>query len=116
MTDDEKNIRLRMPENYQARKAKPKRVKVKQDTKLTPLRAMERLLWVFEKELKRISMKAIPLPPIRELEKKNALKRPVMAAVTSTISSNFPDPYFSSSSGPTSSMMVIFPEKCAQLW
>ena len=65
--------------------------------------SLERIL---EKELRRISIKAIPLPPIRDVEKKKAFKKAVVKAVMHIITKRCPEPTFSSSSGPTSRIMV----------
>lgn len=70
--------------------------------------------FIFENEPKSINMKAIPLPPIREFEKKKAFKNAVVMAVIRIISKSLPEPYFSSRSGPTSSIIIKFPIRCDQ--
>lgn len=69
---------------------------------------------MFENELRRISINAIPLPPMRDVENKSAFKKAVATAVMHIIVRRFLEPNFSSSSGPTSSMMVRLPIKCDQ--
>lgn len=64
---------------------------------------------IFENELNKISIKAIPLPPISEFENKTAFSNAVDIAVTKIISESLPELYFSSSKGPRRRMTIIFP-------
>lgn len=62
-------------------------------------------------EAKTMSIKAIPLAPSREEDKKQAFITPVTAAVTVIIKAVIAEPYFSSMSGPKSSINVRFPSR-----
>ena len=64
---------------------------------------------IFEKELSKISMNAIPLPPMIDVENKNEFNKPVAIAVIKIISKSLPDLYFSSSKGPTRRIIIRLP-------
>ena len=67
------------------------------------------------KELSSISMKTIPLAPIRALLNNSTLRIPVARAVTRSISRMAPERCFSSSTGPISSTKEKLEIRCSQL-
>ena len=61
-----------------------------------------------------ISIKAIPLAPIKELFIKHTLITPVTKAVTAIISKTGREPYLSSISGPKRRIKARFPKRLFQ--
>ncbi len=59
-------------------------------------------------------MNTIPLAPIRPVDMKSTLMRPVTRAVTAIINSSGFDPYFSSRIGPSSNTKARFPMRWLQ--
>lgn len=58
------------------------------------------------RDAKIMSMKAIPLAPIRLVENKTILRIPVIRAVISIIKKSVPEEYFSSTNGPTRRIII----------